>query len=45
MTCEKVLIIHQGKLVAFDEIGKLAGIYGPGAVLSLEEIFIKLTAA
>ncbi len=45
MTCEKVLIIHQGKLVAFDEIGNLASIYGPGAVLSLEEIFIKLTAA
>jgi ABC-2 type transport system ATP-binding protein len=45
MTCEKVLIIHQGKLVAFDEIGNLASLYGPGPALSLEEIFIKLTAA
>jgi ABC-2 type transport system ATP-binding protein len=45
MTCERVLIIHQGKLVAFDEIGNLASLYGPGAALSLEEIFIKLTAA
>ncbi len=45
MTCEKVLIIHQGKIVAFDEIKNLAQAYGAGEQLSLEEIFIKLTAA
>jgi len=45
MTCEKVLIIHQGKIVAFDEIKKLAQAYGAGEQVSLEEIFIKLTAA
>lgn len=45
MTCEKVLIIHQGKIVAFDEIKNLAQAYGAGEQVSLEEIFIKLTAA
>jgi ABC-2 type transport system ATP-binding protein len=45
MTCEKVLIIHQGKMVAYDEIQKLAAVHGQAANVSLEEIFIKLTAA
>jgi ABC-2 type transport system ATP-binding protein len=47
MTCEKVLIINQGKIVAYDEIRKLATVHGgPEAEsVSLEEIFIKLTAA
>jgi len=45
MTCEKVLIINQGKIVAFDEIKKLATAYGQTEQVSLEEIFIKLTAA
>lgn len=45
MTCEKVLIINQGKIVAFDEIKKLAHAYGQTEQASLEEIFIKLTAA
>jgi ABC-2 type transport system ATP-binding protein len=46
MTCEKVLIINQGKVVAYDRISDLAntaGLAEPNA--SLEEIFIKLTAA
>jgi len=46
MTCEKVLIINQGRIVAFDRIAQLAsaaGVSEPNA--SLEEIFIKLTAA
>jgi ABC-2 type transport system ATP-binding protein len=46
MTCEKVLIINQGKMVAYDEIRKLATVHGgPAESVSLEEIFIKLTAA
>ena len=45
MTCEKVLIIHQGRMVAFDEIRHLAAHYGQAESASLEEIFIKLTAA
>jgi ABC-2 type transport system ATP-binding protein len=46
MTCEKVLIINQGRVVAFDEIQKLASAYGQAEhQVSLEEIFIKLTAA
>jgi ABC-2 type transport system ATP-binding protein len=46
MTCEKVLIINQGKMVAYDEIRKLATMHGGQAEnVSLEEIFIKLTAA
>jgi ABC-2 type transport system ATP-binding protein len=45
MTCEKVLIINQGKMVAYDEIRKLAHVHGQAENVSLEEIFIKLTAA
>jgi ABC-2 type transport system ATP-binding protein len=45
MTCEKVLIINQGKIVAYDEIRKLASLHGQAETVSLEEIFIKLTAA
>jgi ABC-2 type transport system ATP-binding protein len=45
MTCEKVLIINQGKLVAFDEIKNLAQIKGRAEDASLEEIFSQLTAA
>ena len=45
MTCEKVLIINQGKRVAYDEIKNLASVHGQAENASLEEIFIKLTAA
>jgi len=46
MTCEKVLIINQGRVVAYDDIHKLARAHGGKADnVSLEEIFIKLTAA
>ena len=46
MTCEKVLIINQGRVVAYDEIRQLARVHGGKADnVSLEEIFIKLTAA
>ncbi|MCP3143683.1 ABC transporter ATP-binding protein [Pyxidicoccus xibeiensis] len=45
MTCEKVLIINQGKIVAYDEIRKLASLHGQAESASLEEVFIKLTAA
>jgi ABC-2 type transport system ATP-binding protein len=45
MTCEKVLIINQGKIVAYDEIRKLASLHGQADSASLEEVFIKLTAA
>jgi ABC-2 type transport system ATP-binding protein len=45
MTCEKVLIINQGKMVAYDEIKNLASVHGQAENVSLEEIFIKLTAA
>ncbi|WP_309893352.1 ABC transporter ATP-binding protein [Archangium sp.] len=46
MTCEKVLIINQGRVVAYDDIHKLTRAHGGKADnVSLEEIFIKLTAA
>jgi len=45
MTCERVLIINQGRMVAFDEIRKLAHALGQGDQTSLEDIFLKLTAA
>jgi ABC-2 type transport system ATP-binding protein len=45
MTCEKVLILNQGRVVAYDEIRKLARVHGKADNVSLEEIFIKLTAA
>ncbi|HYV46783.1 MAG TPA: ABC transporter ATP-binding protein [Myxococcaceae bacterium] len=42
-TCQKVLIIKQGKMVAFDEIEKLVSTQEGAA--SLEERFMQLTAA
>lgn len=47
MTCQKVLIINQGKLVVHDEIHLLAGKHAGQSAepASLEEVFIKLTAA
>ncbi|WP_095983088.1 ABC transporter ATP-binding protein [Melittangium boletus] len=46
MTCEKVLILHQGHVVAHDTPGKLVRAHGGKAEnVSLEQIFIKLTAA
>jgi ABC-2 type transport system ATP-binding protein len=46
MTCEKVLIINQGRIVAYDEIRNLTQVHGGQAEnVSLEEVFIKLTAA
>ncbi|MFL5320096.1 MAG: ABC transporter ATP-binding protein [Myxococcaceae bacterium] len=47
MTCEKVLILNQGKIVAYDEIKNLAANAASidGRTASLEEIFIRLTAA
>ncbi len=48
MTCEKVLILNQGKIVAFDKLERIASLAKPkDASLpgSLEEAFIKLTAA
>jgi ABC-2 type transport system ATP-binding protein len=46
MTCEKVLIINQGRVVAYDDLRKLARAHsGQAENVSLEEIFIKLTAA
>lgn len=45
MTCEKVLIINQGKMVAYDQIRNLTSVHGQSENVSLEEIFIKLTAA
>ncbi len=46
LTCQKVLIINQGKKVAFDEIDQLARAHSTTEQpASLEEIFIKLTAA
>ena len=44
VTCERVLILNQGRMVAFDEIKKLAHALG-GDQTSLEDIFLKLTAA
>ena len=40
-----VLILNQGKMVAFDEIQNLAHALGQGDQTSLEDIFLKLTAA
>jgi ABC-2 type transport system ATP-binding protein len=45
LTCEKVLILNQGRMVAFDEIRNLAHALGQGDQASLEDIFLKLTAA
>ncbi|NVJ23662.1 MULTISPECIES: ABC transporter ATP-binding protein [Myxococcus] len=45
MTCEKVLILNQGRIVAYDDLRKLAGSQGTSESASLEEVFIKLTAA
>ncbi len=45
VTCERVLILNQGRMVAFDEIRKLAHALGGGDQTSLEDIFLKLTAA
>jgi ABC-2 type transport system ATP-binding protein len=45
MTCQKVLIINQGRMVAHDEIHSLARSVGQNEDVSLEEVFIKLTAA
>jgi ABC-2 type transport system ATP-binding protein len=45
MTCERVLILNQGRMVAFDEIKKLTHALGQGDQTSLEDIFLKLTAA
>jgi ABC-2 type transport system ATP-binding protein len=45
MTCGRVLILNQGKMVAFDEIQNLAHALGQGDQTSLEDIFLKLTAA
>ncbi len=46
MTCEKVLILNQGRVVAHDDLRKLTRVHGGKADnVSLEEIFIKLTAA
>jgi len=45
-TCQKVLIINKGKMVAYDDLGQLTQKYREEArELSLEEVFIKLTAA
>jgi ABC-2 type transport system ATP-binding protein len=45
MTCQKVLIINQGKRVAYDDLGQLAQKYKDEAQaeMSLEQIFLKLT--
>ncbi len=43
MTCEKVLILHQGRLVAFDALSALG--QTSGSVESLEETFLRLTRA
>ena len=45
MTCERVLILNQGRMVAFDEIRNLTHALGQGDQTSLEDIFLKLTAA
>jgi len=46
MTCQKVLILSQGRMVAFDQLYKLASAHGQAEQqVSLEEIFIKLTSA
>ncbi len=43
MTCEKVLILHQGRLVAFDTLAALG--QADGSAESLEETFLRLTRA
>jgi len=43
MTCEKVLILHQGRLVAFDTLAALGK--AEGSAESLEETFLRLTRA
>ncbi|HXX30767.1 MAG TPA: ABC transporter ATP-binding protein [Myxococcaceae bacterium] len=43
MTCEKVLILHQGRMVAFDALSALVQVEGGAA--SLEETFLRLTRA
>jgi len=43
MTCEKVLILHQGRLVAFDTLDALGK--AAGSAESLEETFLRLTRA
>jgi ABC-2 type transport system ATP-binding protein len=43
MTCEKVLILHQGRLVAFDTLSAL--VQTDGSAESLEETFLRLTRA
>jgi ABC-2 type transport system ATP-binding protein len=44
-TCTRVLIVNQGRMVAFDEIQNLAHAFGQTDHVSLEDIFLKLTAA
>jgi ABC-2 type transport system ATP-binding protein len=45
-TCQKVLVIRQGKVVAFDELSTLAHRHrDAGRELSLEEIFVRLSEA
>ncbi len=43
MTCEKVLILHQGRLVAFDSLSALG--QQAGSTESLEDTFLRLTRA
>jgi ABC-2 type transport system ATP-binding protein len=46
MVCQKVLIVNQGKMVAFDDLDTLAKAHREAdRDPSLEEIFLKLTAA
>ncbi|WP_208729695.1 ABC transporter ATP-binding protein [Corallococcus exercitus] len=45
VTCQTVLILHQGRVVAHDAIDRLATSHGQAEHASLEEVFIKLTAA
>lgn len=44
LTCGRVLILNQGRMVAFDEIQNLAHAFGQTDHVSLEDIFLKLTA-
>ncbi len=44
MTCQKALIIHRGRKVAFDTIEQLAQANPAAGIRSLEEVFISLTA-
>ena len=46
MVCQKVLIVNQGKMVAFDDLKSLAEAHKrPEREVTLEEIFLKLIAA